>query len=35
MKSMQESDGTALSNNWDEASKKDYAGKDRPPAPKG
>lgn len=35
MKSFQTSGGTVLSTNWDEVKEKDYAGKDRPEAPKG
>lgn len=35
MKSFQTSDGTVLSTDWGEVSKKDYEGKDRPSPPKG
>lgn len=35
VKSFQTSDGTVLSTDWDDVSKKDYEGKDRPSPPKG
>ena len=35
MKSFQSSNGTVLSTDWDDVSKKDYEGKDRPSPPKG
>jgi suppressor of G2 allele of SKP1 len=34
-KSFQTSDGTVLSTDWGDVSKKDYQGKDRPSPPKG
>lgn len=34
-KSFQTSGGTVLSTDWDDVSKKDYEGKDRPSPPKG
>ena len=35
VKSFQTSGGTVLSTNWDDVSKADYEGKDRPSAPEG
>ena len=35
IKSFQTSGGTVLSTDWDDVSKKDYEGKDRPSPPKG
>ena len=35
IKSMQTSGGTVLSTDWNDVSKKDYEGKDRPSPPKG
>lgn len=35
MKSFQTSGGTVLSTDWDDVSKKDYEGNDRPSPPKG
>ena len=35
MKSFQTSGGTVLSTDWDDVSKKDYEGHDRPSPPKG
>jgi suppressor of G2 allele of SKP1 len=34
-KSFQTSDGTVLSTDWNDVSKKDYLGRDRPSPPKG